>query len=69
MSLRYVLFRDDPSTHDEVYLTRAEGTGPKVGFKNVKRPELSNLHFDTAREGYDFAKHFPSLEYWRCGLR
>jgi hypothetical protein len=67
MNLRYVLFRDDPSTHDEVYLARAEGN--KSGFKHVKRPDQTSITFETAAEGYAFAKHFPQLEYWRVGMR
>jgi hypothetical protein len=65
MSLRYVLFRDDPSTHDEVYLARSG----KSSFKPVKKVEHTNLKFESAAEGYAFAKHFPQLEHWRVGMR
>jgi hypothetical protein len=65
MSLRYVIFRDDPSTHDEVYLTRK----PSGGFGQTTKPEQSNLHFENAAEGYAFGKQFPKLEFWRVGLR
>lgn len=63
--LRYVLFRDDPSTHDEVYLARNE----KNGFTSVGSPDETNVTFESAAEGYQFAKHFPSLQHWRVGYR
>ena len=65
MSLRYVLFRDDSSSHDEVYLARNE----KNGFTTVGSPEETSLTFESAAEGYAFAKHFPKLEHWRVGMR
>lgn len=65
MSLRYVLFRDDPSSHDEVYLSRT----PKGGFDQVKTPAETNIVFETAAEGYAFGKQFPQLDYWRVGFR
>jgi hypothetical protein len=65
MSLRYVLFRDDPSSHDEVYLARA----PEGGFHAVKSVEESNLIFETAAEGYAFGADFPQLDYWKVGYR
>lgn len=67
MSLRYVIFRDDPSSHDEVYLARDPKS--KTGFKPVKRADQTGITFETAREGYAFAKHFPLLEHWRVGQR
>lgn len=67
MTLRYVILRDDPSTHDEVYLARDPKS--KTGFKPVKRVDQTSITFESAREGYDFAKHFDSLEHWRVGQR
>ncbi len=65
MSLRYVMFKDDPSTHDEVYLART----PQGGFTKVSAPEKSNITFESAAEGYAFGKQFPKLDHWRVGLR
>lgn len=67
MSLRYVLFRDDPTFHDEVYLARDPKS--KTGFKQVRRADQTSVTFESAREGYEFAKHFESLQYWRVGQR
>jgi hypothetical protein len=63
--LRYVLFKSDPSTKDEIYLARNEANG----FTSVSDPDETNITFDTAGEGYVFAKHFPKLANWRVGYR
>lgn len=63
--LRYVLFKADPTTKDEMYLARNE----KNGFTTVSRPEETNITFETASEGYQFASHFAKLENWRVGYR
>lgn len=65
MSLRYVMFKDDASTHDEVYLART----PAGGFTQVKTPDKTNIQFESAAEGYAFGKQFPKLDHWRVGLR
>lgn len=65
MPPQYVLFRDDPSSHDEVYLVRMKFDRPT----SVKRPEMTNLKFLTAAEGYKFARAHKYLQYWRVGLR
>lgn len=65
MSLRYVFFRDNSSSHKEVYLTRL----PKGGFDCVAEPSLTNLVFDTAAEAYEFAKPHPTLQSWHVGRR
>ncbi len=52
MSLRYVMFKDDPSTHDEVYLART----PQGGFTTVVEPALTNIQFESAAEGYALLK-------------
>lgn len=64
MSLRYVFFRDDPSTHKEVYLARTD-----VGFTAVGRAVETNLTFDLASEAYEFAKPYAVLQSWRVGSR
>jgi hypothetical protein len=65
MSLRYVLFRENSSSHEEEYLARADHNS----FVSVEEPAETNLQFDTAAEGYEFAKNFPQLQYWRVGQR
>lgn len=67
MSLRYVIFRDDPSTHDEVYLAR--DAERKSGFCSVPSAELTAVTFESAAEGYAFAKHFEQLQHWKVGQR
>lgn len=63
--LRYVLFKSDPSTKNEMYLSR----GKDNNFEHVFYPAETNIVFQTAGEGYKFAKHFPKLASWRVGYR
>lgn len=65
MSLRYVLFRENSNSHDEEYLAREDHNS----FVSVATPGESNLQFESAAEGYEFAKEFAQLQYWRVGRR
>lgn len=69
--LRYVLFKEDSNTHEEVYLTRVQSRahGVGYGFTSVKDPDDANVKFDNAKEGYEFCKEFKQLQYWRVGRR
>jgi hypothetical protein len=71
MSLRYVLFRENSSSHEEEYLTRVGNGGSTfwTDFAVVSEPANSNLQFDTAAEGYEFAEPYINLQFWRVGLR
>lgn len=61
----YVIFRESSHPGKEIYLSR----GVDGDFVPVPYPDLTNLRFETAREGYDFAGMFPTLESWRVGIR
>ena len=62
---RIVLFHNTLSTREEEYLFRL----PNGEFTAVKDPDRSNLEFETKAEAYEFASHFPRLQYWRVGVR
>lgn len=64
MPLRYVLFKEDNNTHEEIYLTRV-----RRGFAIVKTPEDTNLTFGSAVDGYKFCGNNEKLQYWRVGRR
>lgn len=70
MSLNYVLFRENSSSHEEEYLARGvDSAGNDNTFCTTDFPEATNLKFDTAAEGYAFAAEFPQLQHWRVGQR
>lgn len=68
MSLRYVLFRENSSSHEEEYLAR-DGIPESNTFCSVGAVDDTSLQFDTAAEGYEFAAEYPNLQYWRVGSR
>lgn len=68
MSLRYVLFRDNSSSHEEEYLAR-DGIPKSNTFCSVKNIDDTSLQFDTAAEAYEFAKSYNTLQHWRVGSR
>lgn len=72
MSLRYVLFRENSSSHEEEYLARANGEDSGIfwcAFCVVSDPALTNLQFESAAEAYEFAGEYHNLQHWRVGLR
>jgi hypothetical protein len=67
MKLRYVLFRENPNTHKEVYLSPAVGDEPEATVPTVNSPRKA-LQFISAKVAYNFATR-KGLEWWRVGLR
>lgn len=69
MKTAYVIFREDPNTHEEVYfklIARADSRNVAITDEDVE----SAAQFDTARLGYEYAAQFsPLLDNWRVGLR
>lgn len=62
----YVIFREDPNTHEEVYI-RSIGDG---GVLHAVNDAESGAHFVTARDAYFWAQIYtPRLDNWRVGLR
>lgn len=60
---RYVLFREDPNTHREVYLADMNNCIPQL----TADPDLA-IPFPTARDGYDFGS-VHKLDWWKVGQR
>jgi hypothetical protein len=67
MKTGYVIFREDPNTHNESYITSnftLDGM-----FIASESPEEART-FDTAGAAYKYAGEFsPTLDNWRVGLR
>jgi hypothetical protein len=59
----YVLFREDPNTHKEVYMAEMVGKRPV----SVKDPLLA-MTFKSARFAYAFGAD-AGLDWWRVGRR
>lgn len=67
MKMGYVIFREDPNTHNEVYITGNITVDGRL--VTSESPEEARM-FDTAREGYEYAgRAHPVLDNWRVGLR
>lgn len=64
MIMAYVLFREDPNTHKEVYLLNLVAGVLPQSTKEVRRAK----HFNTAAAGYTFGALF-GLNSWRVGQR
>lgn len=63
--MRYVLFRENPNTHQEQYIRAVDKDGPEV----VDSPEDAK-GFDCAADAYRYGAWFsPALDWWRVGLR
>jgi hypothetical protein len=63
--MRYVLFREDPNTHKEVYLVGMLTTVPN----RASDPAVA-IGFESATDAYAFAsRHQPYLDFWHVGLR
>lgn len=64
--MRYVLFREDPNTHQEVYVS---AISPQKGV--VRTTDVDEaMHFPTAADGYRVGAWWrPSLDWWRVGQR
>jgi hypothetical protein len=64
--MRYVLFKEDPNTHGEVYLRHVD----TLGFPHQTGMLERAARFDSAAEAYAFGvEHQPYLQWWRVGLR
>jgi len=62
--MKYVLFRDDPNTHKEVYV----GASSDYRDWSAVRSLREAMKFQTARQAYEYgAQH--KLSWWRVGQR
>lgn len=63
--MRYVLFRENPNTHQEVYLKRVED-----GAVVTTTCADDAIKFRSSADAYRFgAMHNPLLDWWHAGLR
>jgi len=66
LKAKYVLFKECPATHEEMYLSGFVGENDIAHTFVVAEA----AGFPTAREAYDFgALVAPRLDWWRVGLR
>lgn len=69
MKMGYVIFREDPNSHEEVYLEMVAKHDGKASVLDTEEVEQAAI-FYTARDAYDWAQiEQPLLDNWRVGLR
>lgn len=65
----YVLYRESPDTHEEIYFCGLSGRTETTDSIEVSDEPEEGIAFPTAAEAYAFAADKPALQWWKVGKR